>query len=60
MKDRIEFRFTIATSKVEGKIAKVIAKKVEPYADRIVDATVKVFEKMAERHINDLNKEENK
>lgn len=44
MKDRLEFRFTVATGKVEGKAAKQIAKIAEPYLKRIAEALVKVVE----------------
>jgi len=44
MKDRLEFRFTVATGKVEGRAAKQIAKVAEPYLKRIAEALVKVVE----------------
>ena len=49
MKDRVEFRFTIATGKVETKAIKALAKVAEPFIERIAEAVVNVFEVEAEK-----------
>lgn len=51
MKDRIEVRLTVATTKVgTGAINKII-KVSEPFLIRIADALTKVVEKEAEKEI---------
>lgn len=54
MKDRLEFRFTIATGKIEAKALKPIAKIVEAKAERIAEAVTKVIEVVAENHTKEV------
>lgn len=56
MKDRLEFRFTVATGRIETGFLKVLTKKVEPYVDRLAEAIVKFVEKRSEKEIKDLEK----
>ena len=54
MKDRIEFRFTVATGKLDAgwlKFLKPIAKQIEDKLERIAEAATKVIEAEAEENI---------
>ena len=51
MKDRIEFRFTVATAKLETKELKTITKVLEPFTKRVLEAATKVIEHYAEKEI---------
>lgn len=44
MKDRIEARFTISTSKVDSKALKVIGKALESKLDRLLESITKAIE----------------
>lgn len=48
MKDRIEFRFTVSTAKVETKDIKEFAKFLKPFADK----TLKVLTEFLEIQVN--------
>lgn len=60
MKDRIEFRFTVATGKVNGtalKALKPAIKLATPYLERIAEAVVKFVESESDKEVR-LNEEE--
>lgn len=48
MKDRLEFRFTVATGKVDTKSAKSLAKLFEPFVLRLAESFTKTFESYAD------------
>ena len=59
MKDRIEFRFTIATGKVDAtalKALKPAIKLVTPYLERMAEAVTKVIESEADKDVRENDK----
>lgn len=44
MKDLIQFRFTVATAKIESKALKVLGKAVETKLDRLLESVTKAVE----------------
>lgn len=48
MKDRVELRFTIATSKIETKAIKTLAKFFENKVERVTESITKAVETIVE------------
>lgn len=57
MKDRIEFRFTVATATMESKELKVVSKLLEPFTKRILEATTKLVEHQVNEEMKKGEKE---
>lgn len=57
MKDRIEFRFTVATGAVDSKALKVLGKHFETKLDRLLESITKAVEVIVEHGVDNLNKE---
>lgn len=58
MKDRVEFRFTIATGRVDSKALRVLGKAVEKKLDRVIESVVKAAEAIVESGVENLKGEE--
>lgn len=59
MKDRIEFRFTVATGKVDGaalKALKPVVKLATPYLERMAEAVTKVIESESAKDVRENDK----
>lgn len=51
MKDRIEFRFTIATGKLESKALQVFGKAIEKKLDRMLESVTKAIETIVDSEV---------
>ena len=58
MKDRIEFRFTVATGKINGNILKALKPAIKiatPYLERLAEAVVKNVESESDKNVRRNN-----
>lgn len=60
MKDRIEFRFTVATGKVDSKAMKALGKVLDTKLDRLAETFTKAVENVVDYAVEEYKKEGDK